>query len=1556
MICKRAISFFLFFVLHAIATRAQLSASFTASPLSGCAPQVISFNNNSVGATSYTWDFGNNSPLSHNISPATSYTNPGTFTVRLAAYNGNDSSIATLTVTIYPPPTVSFTANDTLVCPGASVSFTNTSSSNTPGPATYSWNFGDGDTSNLQNPSHIFPGPGYYSITLIVTNAQGCTSTYVRNAYVHVANPPVAAFSVNDTSFCKVPAQAIFTNSSSGTPVLSSQWNFGDGSALSPITAPTHNYLATNNYTVTLVITDGNGCKDTLVKPNYIKVDNLTGTISCPDTACPFQTVSFSVNTTATVGCSWDFGDGGTAYSNTTAHSYGGQGTYQVTLIINDGTCLDTITKPVYIRPQPAASFTFSPQHPCPLPVSIQFNPTAPAGYTYTWSFGDGSTSQLANPTHNYTTAQFANDTGGGYDSVILTVTDVHGCTNSVMDTLKIYDLHGFVYAGTTYPLSAIPISGCPPVTVHFKDLIGTSIPMPPPLPPGYWPYPYPITSYSWNFGDGSPVTNLDSPTHTFSNAGYYNTVVTITTANGCTLKDSMDIALGVAPVITSFTANPTTICLDDSVVFIAHSTGNFPTAYMYFPGDSANGLPISNVSDTLSVHRYPQPGVYYAFVMASNYGCFSDTSIKIPITVNAPLSVFSDSVKCTPRTLVKFQETSISATSFLWLFGDGDTSTLQNPVHNYPALGYYTAKLATYNSTTGCRDTASRGIHLFDLAPLWDDTAICKNTTLNIQPSFSNGPGVITQYFWYIDNILKSFHCNGCPFTFPPWFTNFTYTFDSVHLAAVKLVLVDSNLCRDTMQNTVLVAKPVDHFTASPVLGCLPLTVTFTDTSWFLAGTNFVSAYWDFGDNNHTTVSTTSTSHYYTTSGIFDIEEIVTDNIGCSDTLTKYAYVNVDKASAHFNVPNVFPCIGDSVHFNNYSFNNIIASHWSFGDGDTSTIHSPVHLYSDTGSYTVTLIVTDTFGCKDTLIMPAYIKVTKPHAAFTMNDSTGICIPLNIQFTNTSVGASTYAWHFGNGSSSFAFSPTNPYTVPGQDTIMLIATNTHGCSDTVYHHAVLYGYAGSLTYSPLIGCRPLTVNFIANVLNLPFLRFDFNDGTVSPISAVNTISHTYTTPGAYVPRLIMSDTSGCIASSIGLDTIKVDSVAARFNYTPLSICIFDTIGFTDSSRSMFSTVTSWQWNFSDGGSSNQQNPQHIFGSAGSASITVIVTDGIGCKDTLTKTVTVYPLPILTATGDTTVCVGDAAPITVSANVALSTWSWSPSASLSCSNCQSPNALPDTETVYIVKGTNAQGCSDTSSVIIKTKTHILTKAGPGGEICVGGSVALSDSGAQSYIWSPTAGLDNNQIADPVASPGTTTTYTVIARIGSCIPDTAKVKVIIDPLPQVSAGPDQTITAGNTATLQATGSNTVKYVWSPAEMLSCDTCVNPVVHIDQTTVFTVIAYSMQGCIDSSKVTVHLICDQKQVFIPNSFTPNGDGQNDVFYPRGIGLRIIKSFRIYDRWGELIFERDNINLNDETSGWDGTYKSGKPRPDVYVYAIDAICETGEELSWKGDVTIIR
>jgi gliding motility-associated-like protein len=421
----------------------------------------------------------------------------------------------------------------------------------------------------------------------------------------------------------------------------------------------------------------------------------------------------------------------------------------------------------------------------------------------------------------------------------------------------------------------------------------------------------------------------------------------------------------------------------------------------------------------------------------------------------------------------------------------------------------------------------------------------------------------------------------------------------------------------------------------------------------------------------------------------------------------------------------------------------------------------------------------------------------------------------------------------------------------------------------------------------------------------------------------------------------------------VGNDTIKV--VAVRPGYQTTPACKGETVTFEDTSGSYFSSAVAWHWMFNNSitDTSDAQDPTQFYDSTGYYSVKLIVTDGYGCMDSLSDSVLIHGLPTITASGDTTVCVGDAAQISGGGGVS---YSWSPSGSVSCSNCQTTNASPTVPTVYTVTGTDVYGCTNTDSVDVKLKTTTTAVTGANTAVCLGDSVVITDSGAQTYTWYPATGISNDHSGTPSVSPTGTTTYMVIARDGSCIPDTGYITVVVHPLPTVNAGADQQIVAGQSTVLHATASGAVKYSWTPDGSLDCDSCLDPTATPIGTTTYLLTGYTDYGCADSSSTTVHVVCDNSQVFIPNTFTPNGDGQNDVFYPRGTGISKINSFRIYNRWGEVLFERTNIDINDAANGWDGSYKGGSPRPDVYVYIVDAICNTGEPMTLKGDVTIIR
>ena len=344
-----------------------------------------------------------------------------------------------------------------------------------------------------------------------------------------------------------------------------------------------------------------------------------------------------------------------------------------------------------------------------------------------------------------------------------------------------------------------------------------------------------------------------------------------------------------------------------------------------------------------------------------------------------------------------------------------------------------------------------------------------------------------------------------------------------------------------------------------------------------------------------------------------------------------------------------------------------------------------------------------------------------------------------------------------------------------------------------------------------------------------------------------------------------------------------------------------------------------------------------------------------GCKDSATTTFQAFPLPVLKTIADTILCLGQAVNLTTSG---ASTYDWFPSTGLSCSSCANPVAKPDSNTQYRVRGTSVNGCIGWDTVSLAVRLPFKMQVSKGDTLCVGKSAQISASGASNYVWAPAAGLSNPSIANPIATPASTTNYMVVGKDDKgCFRDSAFVPIRVFPYPTVDAGADKTINVGQTTDLDPVlSTDVINTQWTPTSGIFRNRLPGITVKPPQTTEYTVEVSNAGGCRARDKVTVYVLCNNANVFIPNTFSPNGNGANDVFYPRGTGVFSIKTFRIFNRWGEVVFEKANFNANDASSGWDGTFKGAKLNPDVFVYTIDIICENNTILSYKGNIALIR
>lgn len=412
----------------------------------------------------------------------------------------------------------------------------------------------------------------------------------------------------------------------------------------------------------------------------------------------------------------------------------------------------------------------------------------------------------------------------------------------------------------------------------------------------------------------------------------------------------------------------------------------------------------------------------------------------------------------------------------------------------------------------------------------------------------------------------------------------------------------------------------------------------------------------------------------------------------------------------------------------------------------------------------------------------------------------------------------------------------------------------------------------------------------------------------------------------------------------------------ASFNSPPPQCLSGNSFSFTNTSTISSGTL-SYAWDFGDGNSSTQTNPSHTFAAAGIYRVKLVATSNNGCKDSVTNfAVTVLGNPPVRTINDQAICRGNTIQLQTTG---ASTYTWTPATGLSCTNCANPLVTPLNNATYVVRGLDSYGCPGSDTVTITVHQPILVDASPDMTMCQQQSVNLQASGAVSYVWSPAQGLSSTTIANPVANPTSTTRYQVIGFDGNnCFTDTSYVNITVNPKPLIDLGPDLTLSTGTVQPLTSIYQNgpIVSWQWTPATDLSCANCPDPSATVKKDITYRVNIRNAYGCVATDSINIRTFCEGSQVFIPNAFTPDGDGVNDVLMVRAKGIESVKSFRIFTRWGELVFEKKNFQPNDPASGWDGKIRGVVAPAEVYVYTAEVICSNLQTYLIKGNASILK
>lgn len=561
-------------------------------------------------------------------------------------------------------------------------------------------------------------------------------------------------------------------------------------------------------------------------------------------------------------------------------------------------------------------------------------------------------------------------------------------------------------------------------------------------------------------------------------------------------------------------------------------------------------------------------------------------------------------------------------------------------------------------------------------------------------------------------------------------------------------------------------------------------------------------------------------------------------------------------------------------------------------------------------------------------------------------------CKDSTVQFSNNNSSSSiqSYEWDFGvPGATSAEATPSYTYADTGVYKIKLKVFGLAGCVD---EDSVVIGvYPGFKPAFAVTGsCFETPFKFkdqsttVYGTINSWKWNFgETNDGT--DMAAVQNPVYKFSSQGTRNVKLTVESSKGCTDSVI--QQVEVKNLALlTLPFKDTLICSIDTLALHATGANTYSWTPAY--NIINANSSDPfVFPQKTITYA------VSVTDDGGCANKDSVTVNVVNSVTVNASADTTICRTD--NITLNAISNGLNFLWTPSAGLrTAADIKSPLTSPDTTTTYVVTA-NVGKCVAKDTVVLKVVPYPMANIGSDVSICYGTSTQLSAniSGA-SFSWSQQNSLVNSNTLFPVASPASTTAYTLTVRDTSGCPKPVSDTVVVTVIPPVKAfaGNDTAVIANQPLQLNATGGSV--YTWTPSAGINNTFIANPIVTLsalyDQVN-YTVRVSTPEGCFADDGLKVTVFKTGPDIFIPTAFTPNTDGKNDILKPIPVGIRNLQYFKIYNRWGEMLFSTSSFG-----DGWDGTYKGKQQATGTYVFVAQATDFLGKVISKKGTFVLIR
>ena len=1430
----------------------------------------------------------------------------------------------------------------------------------------WTWDFGNGQTSNLQNPSITYTAPGSYTVTLIARNRSG-SNAMRKNGYITVYPFPTPKFTSDLTLAC-APASVQFVDQS--TPgqgsITNWKWDLGDGTT-SNQQNPSHAYTQTGYYNISLTVTNSGGCTNSGAINRYLRVINgiqPNFQWNQASAACTAPYAINFINQTAGPGnlsFNWSLGSGVTPANSTDTNptnvTYPANGNYSVTLQVSSSLgCTASIQQTL---PFNGTNATITgPTTVCVNTPAVFSNGSAPPPSFNTWDFGDGTGNDSSSATKTWNAV-------GSYN--VKLVNHYPTCADSSIENVQ-------VVTEAVAAFTSDRTGSCmAPLAVQFTDQTTGS------------------TSWQWDFGDGS-TSNQQNPTHTYNSTGSYTVTLTATGPGGCpnTLVKNAYIQIQ-QPSVAINNPNSISVCINGGGInprinptFTLNAPGGVSAYNWSAPGSDQGSSNIASPTFT-----YSTTGTFpLSLTVTTPDGCTSPAANATVLAGSPTPAAFTvmPATICGSNT-VTFATTSMPADHYAWIFGDGTKSgTLPTPVvtHTYTKISPPPITVFLTLINNGCQTVASMPITINPPIPNFGFKMVgCPYTVGFIDSSLTDNSPTMT-YHWVFGDGSPTLTTTG-PQPVPPALVT-THPYSGPGTYTVTLTVTDGVTCPPApISKTITLAAVTPGFTAPPA-ACANQPFTLTDATTITPPTpGFIRAYtWQIGPN------TISNGASYTTSlpvvGAYPIILTDTDVNGCFYSSAP-STIQITGPNPKFTVlPAGGGCLNSPVVFTDQSTgfpgvggpppippSTISKWSWNFGDGSPAqNIPAPpfTHQYTDTGTYNVILTVTDNTNCSASDTVP--VLVASPIANFGSPDSF-YCANTPLTFIDSSRGYGlTDSWNFGDGS-SVSLTPTHSFANSGTTyKVTLTVTDMNNCTAGITKPVFIQNPIAAFNiYDTTTICVPFQTLFAAHGKYYDSLYWNFGDGATSTLDST---SHFYNTTDTFTAKLFVEGPGGCFDSMSRSILVLNPFTTTSFTFSPIKACdsVPAQFDITPPGYTRFTTY------FGDNTADSSQNtrPFHEYRNPMSVTPFLLLNDVGGCfvQYTASKSVTVLGSEPFFSIDTHAFCDSSFANFTdfsISNDGLVSeTYTFgdgSPSQSqkpgTGAFNVSNNYLIPGTWLATLTISTNS-GCTETYTDTVRVHQTPHPVITVGSAYCTGlvqfqGNLTGPETPMDTVHWAWNFGNgQTSAIQDPAANmaPGTFTVGLVASIPYGCA-DTTASTITIFPLPQIKGPREITTPVGIPVTIPFTYSDSlVSYVWTPAIHLDCPTCPNPTATLIFSTEYVVTVTDNNNCMASDSILIKTICNADNYFIPNTFSPNGDGVNDYFYPRGKSLYNIQSLTVFNRWGQMVFQRRDFPANAATMGWDGNF-NGRPAPaDAYVYVAEVICENGQVVELHGSVTLIR